>query len=69
MWSNKHINKLLEKRNVLNLIDFLSPDVEGAELDVLKGIDLKNYNFKLILIEAKDFNCIKNFYHNLIIFL
>ena len=32
-------------------IDFLSLDVEGYELEVLKGIDFKNHSIKYILIE------------------
>ena len=36
------------------IIDFLSLDVEGAELEVLNGIDFLNYNFKFILIESRD---------------
>ena len=43
------------------MIDFLSLDVEGAELDVLNGIDFNNYNFKNILIETKNFDEIHNF--------
>ena len=43
------------------MIDFLSLDVEGAELDVLNGIDFNNYNFKNILIETKNFDKIHNF--------
>jgi FkbM family methyltransferase len=32
-------------------IDFLKIDVEGAEFDVLKGIDLKRYRPKIIVVE------------------
>ena len=38
------LNSILQKANAPSLIDFLSLDVEGAELDVLKGIDFKKYN-------------------------
>lgn len=34
-------------------IDLLSIDVEGTELDVLKGLDLKRYRPRLILVEDK----------------
>ena len=43
------------------IIDFFSLDVEGSELEVLKGIDFNKYNFKFILIENRDFKKIKNF--------
>ena len=35
----------------LNSIDFLSLDVEGYELEVLKGVDLKNKKISFMLIE------------------
>jgi len=35
----------------LSGIDFLSLDVEGVELEVLRGLDLKRYQPRLILIE------------------
>ena len=48
------LNSILQKANAPSLIDFLSLDVEGAELDVLKGIDFKKYNFKYMVIECRD---------------
>ena len=48
------LNSLLLKSNSPKLIDFLSLDVEGAELDVLKGIDFKMYNFKYMIIESRN---------------
>jgi len=44
------LNTLLEKYN-LNNIDFISIDVEGAEYDILKGIDFNKYNIDCIVIE------------------
>jgi hypothetical protein len=41
---------LLEMRAPLE-IDFFSLDVEGAELEVLKGIDFTIFSFKVICIE------------------
>ena len=38
----------------IGAIDFISIDVEGAELDVLKGFDLGTYLPRLILLEASD---------------
>ena len=50
------LNSLLVKAKAPTLIDFLSLDVEGAELDVLKGIDFTKYNFKYMVIECRDIN-------------
>jgi FkbM family methyltransferase len=50
------LNSLLEKAKAPALIDFLSLDVEGAELDVLKGVDFSKYNFKYMVIECRDIN-------------
>jgi len=44
-----------------SVIDFFSLDVEGAELDILKGLNLKRYRPKFILIEVRDYNQITNF--------
>ena len=55
------LNELLEKSNAPKLIDFLSLDVEGAELDVLKGIDFERYNFRFMLIEIRNFDRINRF--------
>ena len=35
-------------------LDFLSIDVEGHELDVIKGLDLQKYPIKIIVIEHQD---------------
>ena len=44
------INKILEDSKFKGLnIDFLSIDVEGHELDVIKGLDFKNILQKLLL--------------------
>ena len=37
----------------INQVDFLSIDVEGAELEVLNGFDIQKYRPKLILLEDK----------------
>ena len=49
-------NQLCEKK-----IDFLSIDVEGNELNVLKGFNLKRYQPKVILLELI-YNDVKEFY-------
>ena len=50
----KTLHSLLVKSNAPQLIDFLSLDVEGAELDILKGINFEIYNFKYLVIECRD---------------
>lgn len=44
------INLLLSKYNLYN-IDFLSIDVEGGELEIVKRIDFSKFNIKYITIE------------------
>jgi len=54
------LNDILESQNVSN-IDFFSLDVEGYELEVLKGLDLKRFIPKVILVEWHlDFEEIKS---------
>ena len=48
------ITSLLEEAGAPGLIDFLSLDVEGNELNVLKGLDFSRYGFKYLLIEARN---------------
>lgn len=47
------LNHLLIEAAAPNLIDFISLDVEGAEIEVLKGIDHSIYKFKLMCIETR----------------
>jgi len=54
------LESILDK-NPPPVIDFFSLDVEGAELDILKGLNLKRYRPKFILIEVRDYNQITNF--------
>lgn len=42
-------------------IDFLSLDVEGSELNVLKGLDLDLFIIKFILIETRDIEIINSY--------
>lgn len=50
------ITKILNKINQYTVIDFFSLDVEGYELEVLKGIDFNKYSFKHLLIEVNTRN-------------
>lgn len=47
----KTLDTVLEEAKITETIDFISIDVEGHELNVLKGLDLKKYRPKLFLIE------------------
>ena len=55
----KTLSEILEKHNIRK-IDFMSIDLEGSELDALKGIDLNCFDIRNILIEARDIKSIKN---------
>ncbi len=49
------LNDLLAESGAPAVIDLISLDVEGAELDVLKGVDHDAYRFRFMLIECRDF--------------
>jgi len=51
---SRTLNDILDEAKAPLNIDFLSLDVEGAELEVLKGIDFEKYKFKYLLIEVRD---------------
>ncbi len=57
----KTLNSLLIESKSPKNIDFLSIDVEGSEIEVLKGIDFQEYKFKFILIESRNIEKISNF--------
>ena len=52
----KSLNQILVENNVTD-IDYLNIDVEGYEMNVLNGFNLKKYNPKLISIEIHDIKC------------
>lgn len=61
------LNEILEENKIYE-IDFLSVDVEGAELKILKSIDYDKFNIKVIVYEngentspVRDFLKTKNF--------
>lgn len=45
------LNNILNKNNAPKFIDFLSVDTDGYEIDVLLGIDFKEYSFDKIIVE------------------
>ena len=56
------LNILLNKHNI-HKIDYLSIDVEGHELDVLNGFDIKKYKPDIVSIEYLDLNLEKFEFH------
>jgi len=50
------LEKILDTENINYEIDLLSLDVEGYELDVLKGLNFNKYKPKVLLIEIYNFN-------------
>ena len=48
------LNSLLDESQAPKIIDLLSLDVEGVELDVLKGVNHSEYRFKYILVECRN---------------
>lgn len=57
----KTLDSLLIDASAPKLIDFLSLDVEGAELEVLQGVNHQVFRFKYILVECRDFGRLNNY--------
>ena len=57
----KSLNSILEESKAPNLIDFFSLDTEGYEMEILKGVDFNQYNFKYLLIESKKIELLKSY--------
>ena len=51
--ANRTITEMLDDALAPKLIDFFSLDVEGMELEVLKGFDFDKYQVKFILVESR----------------
>lgn len=47
------LNDLLIEAHAPAMMDFLSLDVEGAEIEVLKGIDHERFRFRFLCIESR----------------
>ena len=60
----KTLNSILLESNAPNIIDFFSLDVEGAEFEVLNGIDYNKFNFRYIIVETDQFDKLKKFLTN-----
>lgn len=50
------LSSILDGIDNIPEIDFFSLDVEGYELEVLKGLDFSKYRPKYILVETSKFN-------------
>jgi FkbM family methyltransferase len=48
------LNEILERNNAPSFIHFMSLDIEGAELEALKGTDLNKYRFGAMAIEHNE---------------
>jgi FkbM family methyltransferase len=48
------LNSILLEAGAPASIDFLSLDVEGSEIEVLKGVDHEAFRFRYMLIECRD---------------
>ena len=57
----KTLNELLLDADAPEVIDLLSLDVEGAELEVLLGVDHARFRFKYICIETRSFEKMRAF--------
>lgn len=55
------LTSILNDARAPKIIDFLSLDVEGAELDVLKGVDFFSYQFKYMVIETRNIYAMSNY--------
>lgn len=59
------LNSLFIKSSAPALMDFLSLDVEGAEIEVLKGINHNQFRFKYMLVECRNFEKLKHYLKDL----
>jgi len=55
------LNSILKEANAPLNIELLSLDVEGAELEVLLGLDFKHFNFDFLLIESRNISSLEDF--------
>ena len=48
------VDQLFAQYDLPNYIEFLSVDVEGAELEIFESIDFSKYSFGMIVFEHND---------------
>ena len=59
------LNQILVEASAPALIDFLSLDVEGAEIEVLKGLNHTQFKFKYICVENRSFDTLNEYMTNI----
>jgi FkbM family methyltransferase len=55
------LSSILLEAKAPRVIDFLSLDVEGAEIEVLKGVDHKAFKFRYMLVECRDIERLRSY--------
>ena len=55
------LNQILISSKAPNIIELLSLDVEGSEMEVLRGVDFRNFKFMVIVIETRSIVQIEEF--------
>jgi FkbM family methyltransferase len=58
------LNSILIEANAPTLIDLLSLDVEGIELEILKGVDHEKFRFRYICVESREFDELQEYLHS-----
>ena len=55
------LSSILLEASAPHVVDFLSLDVEGSELDVLKGVDHNAFKFRYMLVECRDIERLRSY--------
>ncbi len=55
------LNSILIEAKSPSCIDLLSIDVEGVELEILKGVNHSRFRFKFICVESRQFEAIRQY--------
>jgi FkbM family methyltransferase len=59
--SARTLSSILAEAGAPDVVDFLSLDVEGVELEVLKGVDHKAFRFRYMLVECRDIERLRSY--------
>ena len=57
----KTLNSILDDARSPTTVNFLSLDVEGVELEVLRGVDHSKYRFQYLCIESRSFKTLNEY--------